>query len=255
MGSFVRLFLALCLASAALAAHTFRKVVVTDPDALCLDGTKGAYYIVDGKESSKFVISFEGGGWCGSAAGLDQTLANCLSRAGTALGSSSSYADTMAASSGLLSDVADNPFKDWTIAHLKYCDGTGHQGYKKDPISYKGSTLHFRGYNVTTAQLNSIHQTHQLFSKATEIVVTGQSAGGLATFLWTNYIASRAPAAKVWSLPDSGIFLDSMNYANKQHSYRGLFQNFMKISNDEVDPPTQECVAANPTEKWKCMFA
>ena len=92
---------------------------------------------------------------------------------------------------------------------MKYCDGTGHQGYKKDPIDYKGVKLYFRGHNVTEGQLNSIDKNHKLFSEATEIVVTGQSAGGLATFLWTNYIAKRAPkTAKVWSLPDSGIFLD-----------------------------------------------
>lgn len=29
----------------------------------------------------------------------------------------------------------------------------------------------------------------------------------------------------------------------------------MKLSNEEIDPPTKECVAANPTAKWKCMFA
>lgn len=33
------------------------------------------------------------------------------------------------------------------------------------------------------------------------------------------------------------------------------FQSFMSISNEEVDPPTAECVAANRMEKWKCMFA
>lgn len=138
----------------------------------------------------------------------------------------------MGASQGILSDVAQNHYKDWTIAHLKYCDGTGHQGYKKDPVSYKGTNLYFRGHNVTTAQLNSIDQTYKLFSAATEIVVTGQSAGGLATFLWTNYIASRAPkTAKVWSLPDSGIFLDSTHYTAKQNTYRMLFENFMKVSN------------------------
>ena len=87
---------------------------------------------------------------------------------------------------GILSDVEQNYFKDWTIAHLKYCDGTGHQGYKKDPIAYKGLKLNFRGHNVTQAQLNSIDQSQQLFKIATEIVITGQSAGGLAAFLWTN---------------------------------------------------------------------
>lgn len=205
---FQGLILLLLLLSTSYSAHVFKKVLLTDPDALCLDGTKGAYYIVEGKISDKFLISFEGGGWCGSAAGLTQTLDSCLARSTTALGSSSSYTDTISAGAGILSDVADNHFKDWTIAHLKYCDGTGHQGYKKVPVSYKGKDLHFRGHNVTIGQLNSIDAAHKLFS-ASEIAVTGQSAGGLATFLWTNYIVARASkTTKVWSVPDSGIFLD-----------------------------------------------
>jgi hypothetical protein len=61
--------------------------------------------------------------------------------------------------------------------------------------------------------------------------VTGQSAGGLATFLWTNYIADNAKQAKVWSAPDCGIFLDSMNVQTGQNSYRMIFENFMKLSN------------------------
>jgi hypothetical protein len=139
----------------------------------------------------------------------------------------------MTSYAGILSDVPQNYFKDWNIAHLKYCDGTGHQGSKKDPVSYKGTSLYFRGHNVTVGQLNSIDQSHKLFSESTEIVVTGQSAGGLAAFLWPNYIASRAPkAAKVRSLPDSGIFLDSTSFISKQNSYRMGFQNFMKISNE-----------------------
>lgn len=115
---------------------------------------------------------------------------------------------------------------------MKYCDGTGHQGYKKDPISYKDTKLYFRGHNATIGQLNSLAYKYHLFSGAIEIVVTGQSAGGLATFLWSNYIADRSQkTAKVWSLPDSGIFLDSTNFKSKTNSYRALFQNFMSIAN------------------------
>lgn len=102
--------------------------------------------------------------------------------------------------------------------HFKYCDGTGHQGFKKDPITYKSKKIYFRGYSVTIAHLNSLEKHYGLFSDAKEIVVTGQSAGGLATFLWTNYIASRADkTAKVWSIPDSGIFLDRPTFTSKQH--------------------------------------
>ena len=92
--------------------------------------------------------------------------------------------------------MPQNHFKDWTIAHLKYCDGTGHQGYKRDPVGYKGEDLYFRGTNVTLAQLHSIDLATKMFAFATEIAVTGQSAGGLATFLWTNYIADKKPSKR-----------------------------------------------------------
>lgn len=119
------------------------------------------------------------------------------------------------------------------MVHMKYCDGTGHQGYKKDPIDYKGTKLYFRGHNSTIGKLNSIDKSLGLFSVATDIIVTGQSAGGLATFLWSNYIASRAPkTAKVWSLPDSGIFLNSMNFQTKTPTYKLQFLNFMRLSNE-----------------------
>ena len=46
----------------------YRKVVIPDPNALCLDGSRAAYYLHDaGTNPQKFVIFFEGGGWCGSS--------------------------------------------------------------------------------------------------------------------------------------------------------------------------------------------
>ena len=89
-------------------------------------------------------------------------------------------------------------------------------------------------------RLISYDEKFKVFSEATDIVITGQSAGGLATFLWTNHIADLAPkGAKVWSVPDSGIFLDSGNYLSKQHNYRTQIVNFMKISNDGTFPPVK----------------
>jgi uncharacterized protein YigE (DUF2233 family) len=62
------LFLAL-LAITVLTFSTYKKFTVDDPDALCLDGSKPAYYVKEG-DISKWVINFEGGGWCGSPLGL-----------------------------------------------------------------------------------------------------------------------------------------------------------------------------------------
>lgn len=32
-------------------------------------------------------------------------------------------------------------------------------------------------------------------------------------------------------------------------------KQYMKIANEEIDPPNEKCVAAFPNEKWKCSFA
>jgi hypothetical protein len=58
----------LLLTVLSIQSSVFTKVTL-DPngDALCLDGTPGAYYFSEGSgiNSTKFVIWFEGGGWCG----------------------------------------------------------------------------------------------------------------------------------------------------------------------------------------------
>ena len=40
-----------------------------------------------------------------------------------------------------------------------------------------------------------------------KIVITGVSAGGIATYLYSNYILAKTITAKVYSIPDSGLFL------------------------------------------------
>lgn len=82
-----------------------------------------------------------------------------------------------------------------------------------------GKNLYFRGQNVTIGQLKGVNATHKLFTDATDIMVTGGSAGGLAAFLWTNYIVENAKG-KVVSVPDSGIFLDAMNIRAGSPVYR-----------------------------------
>lgn len=130
---------------------------------------------------------------------------------------------------------------------MRYCDGTGHQGFKKTPAEYNGSKIWFRGHNVTKGQLDSVDKKFNMYSSATHILVTGQSAGGLATFTWANHVKNKSPKeTKVWAAPDSGVFLDSTNYVSKQYNYRTIISNFMKLSNVEVGPPIYDCVMEYP---------
>ena len=64
---------------------------------------------------------------------------------------------------------------------------------------------------------NSLEKSINLLTKAKKIVVSGGSAGGLATFLWTNYIKDNS-VAEVYSIPDSGIFLNQPDTTGA-HSY------------------------------------
>ena len=45
-------------------------------------------------------------------------------------------------------DMATCPkirFANWTKIVFRYCDSGFHQGYRKNPVSYKGKNLYFRG--------------------------------------------------------------------------------------------------------------
>lgn len=152
----------LCATQGAL----YKKVVVDDKDALCLDGSQGVYYLSEGTNKTKFMIFFEGGGWCGDK-DLPNTIENCYQRSLTDLGSSKKYPDNYTIPDGILSLNSQNSFRDFTKVYFKYCDGSGHQGTKSAPISYKGSNLYFRGSNLTISKLNQLEKLHGLFTKST----------------------------------------------------------------------------------------
>ena len=121
-----------------------------------------------------------------------------------------------------MSDSADNYFKTWSKVYLKYCDGSGHQGTRSEPVAYKERKLYFRGNNITIAQFKAIDEALGLFSgKVSQVVLSGCSAGGLAAYHWANYLTDNLPSsAKLWVIPDSGIFLDVVDLTTNTSSYR-----------------------------------
>lgn len=104
-------------------------------------------------------------------------------------------------------DPQENPvFHDWTKAYLIYCDGSEYTGSVDDPISYKDTKLYFRGYNNTLEQFRFLDEKYDFYNGET-IVLTGESAGGMGTFFYSNYLADNTKTARVLAIPDSGVFL------------------------------------------------
>lgn len=239
-----------------LVAHcgsVFQKVPVQSSSAVCLDGSSAVFYMAQG-DPNKVLIYFQSGGWCGMST-LTSSLDTCLSRSQTDLGSSKRWPQThdMGRQGSLSGDPSMNPiFYNWTRVYFSYCDGTGHQGHKASPVSYKGANLYFRGADVTLGRLDTLNKTIGLFTRD-QIAVVGGSAGGLAAYYWVDYIRENS-IGNVFGIPDSGIFLDVRNFETGNFDYRSRIMNVAKLG-DEWDPPNKACVAANQNEKWKCLMA
>ena len=88
-----------------------------------------------------------------------------------------------------------------------YCDGSLHQGNKVDPVTFKGKNLYFRGSKNTQEQFYYLDKKYDFYNKDT-IVLTGLSAGGIATYYWVDYLQHRTKKAKVYGISDSGVFLN-----------------------------------------------
>jgi len=229
--------------------YWMRDAAKTD-NAVCLDGTPSVYYHrpATGSGANKWYIHQQGGGWC-------ESLDSCYGRALSPLGSSKSYTATSELSGGYFDvNPSINPqMYNWNAVLMRYCDGDSFSGSNATATPYRNLTLHFRGKHILNAQLNSLLNERGLIN-ATDVVVSGCSAGGLATFLhcdhWAEAIHAVNPRAKVVCMPDSGFFLDYQGHPAYHSGMSWAF--YQQNASSGVDA---DCIAGNPGAEWRCMFA
>jgi O-palmitoleoyl-L-serine hydrolase len=177
----------------------------------------------------------EGGGWC-FATTAEGTVANCAGRAMGGGGSSNGMAATMNVSGLLSSDPNINPhFSNWSLVFIHYCDGTSFSGNATLPVtvppgdraalesaSYEWhssfarltnsapQTIYFRGRANLRAAWSYLDSELGM-SQATEIILTGGSAGATAAYLALDAVASwTPPTTRLVGAPDAGFFLDTV---------------------------------------------
>lgn len=72
------------------------------------------------------------------------------------------------------------------------------------------------------------------FKNAQQVIVTGSSAGGIATFLWTNYVRDLiSNSSNVISIIDSGIFLSFKTFTDHKNYSDTILETMFKISNTD----------------------
>ncbi|CAK9004260.1 Pectin acetylesterase 5 [Durusdinium trenchii] len=233
--------------------------------AVCLDGSPAAYYLLKGTGDgiNKWYVHHEGGGWC-------ESLDDCLGRSKTDLGSSARYPEKIPLNGGYFSkDPQDNPLMyNWNNVFMKYCDGASFSGNNDTVTKYQNTSLFFRGKRIREAIVKDLMEQHGL-NQATDLMVSGCSAGGLATYLhadqWCEALQAANPSAKCAALPDSGFFLDyqdpevpctppSLLGTTINGDYHCGLKWTFHIQNATAGIDSK-CVAKHTNEEWKCMFA
>jgi len=221
------------------------------PDhAKCLDGTPPVYYHIPGwgDGADKWFIHQQGGGWCYS-------IEDCVGRSKGSLGSTSKDPKTRTLGGGYFAyDNTTNPLMwNWNKIEIRYCDGASVSGDRVD--QEPSSKLWFRGRAILDAEIKSILNDRGM-NNATDVIVSGCSAGGLATFLHCDYWAAAigkattamtGTGAQVACVPDSGFFLDE----ERSPKYHSKMKNVYKFPVFVGGLERGVCRGAQGRHRWR----
>ena len=121
-------------------------------------------------------------------------------------------------------------------------------------MKVKKKRLYFRGQRIVDALLDEFLRIG--IENATEVILSGRSAGALAAILRADYIRSRLPhltKASFRVLADAGLFLDAPSL-NGSQIIRTAFRRMFALHNSSSGL-NQACLRAQkPGEDWLCLF-
>ncbi|GJP51865.1 hypothetical protein CLOM_g10994 [Closterium sp. NIES-68] len=222
--------------------------------AKCLDGSPPGYFFRRGSGAGKqaWHIFLPGGGWCASAD-------DCAARASTAMGSTRPWTPRRKSArrlavlfKGILSPTRRrNPnFHDWNLVVPLYCDGGGYAGRAGWRQVNESTSIYMDGWRIMKAVLSDLMDQRGLKS-ATQVLLSGCSAGGQAVVMLCDQVETLLPSATVKCLMDGGFFLDARD-RNDKLRFRSLVQ---RIASLHQATGNARCGRAHEDEeKWRCFF-
>ena len=113
---------------------------------------------------------------------------NCYHRSEIYLGSTSTDAPYISLGGYAATNPEANPLSyNWNTVFVRYCSGGSFITDLEPPIIYNDTKLYFRGFRILNAALQFITDEYG-FGSATDVLITGGSAGGLTVGQHANYI-------------------------------------------------------------------
>ena len=231
----------------------------TAPLARCLDGTQSGYYYLPAQapaaNAGRWTISLEGGGEC-------TTAAACAAALTSALGSSAYFPRSLdfSASNSQFNEAAagSTQLAGWAHVQVPYCTQDVHTGTRaaRDPAAYN---LYFAGHLVLEAVLDALDAGSPSLRDATDIILTGDSAGGIGVWPNLDWLAQRYPKARVVGAPIAGFYFYAYPYTGVNHTastladfrpaawpqHYALWQSFVDA----------DCAAAHAADPSFCLLA
>eukprot|EP00039_Didymoeca_costata_P003304 m.66724 g.66724 ORF g.66724 m.66724 type:complete len:445 (+) comp11829_c0_seq1:35-1369(+) len=238
-----------------------------------LNGDAPIYLMRRNLNSDKWIVYLEGGGWCYGQT-EEETIQSCIHRAGfvpddTPTKTSGStheegkYSIDFSDYGGILgANCTTNPgFCEWNAVFVHYRDGGSFGSNRAEPIQAKfrnGSKalMWMRGRPSFNAVVADLQQNHGM-SAATEVILTGSSAGGLAVLYNLDHFAGLlGQNVRLTGFPDAGFFLDAMN-VNGEYYYRNNFIAADPVWNITGSGGTNKACLASQSKAtaWKCLMA
>jgi hypothetical protein len=180
-------------ADAALVAPAMEWTWIDVPGTQCMNDSATGFGVNLNPDSDKLMIYLEGGGACFNAF----TCSGVAHQNGFGQNDFASFSGDYGSVGVFNRDDADNPFKDWNMVFVPYCTGDIFAGANPDGFGGRNQV----GYT------NMGHYTELLvagFPHASDVVLTGSSAGGFGASYNYHRVAQAFGDARVTLLDDSG---------------------------------------------------
>jgi len=226
--------------------------VPTDTGAMCMDGSPFYFTIWPGT-STHWTFQFHDAGMGCFTFSDDEAFGdddnNCEKRMDTWKGSSTTRSDAECTCRNYDSEGNNETCN---CVGLLDCDGSLQAGHLDEPLTTpSGRKMYSRGRRNLQATLDMLLESYNLGS-ATDVVISGQSAGGVASFAALDAMASWTPDAKVRGLHFAG-FTIAHEKAKAEGEYIDQLQKMYDFHNIGEQMPA-DCLADHSDYPHYCML-